>query len=82
VGEHPSRMGTGDGCFEGMSPLPLLFRRDEQKVADDSLPKRQRRINSRNASEHNYMASTDPYCSIVRQGKSLLSTTSIDSSTM
>jgi hypothetical protein len=60
---------------------PLRFHRDEQEVADDSLPKLQRRINSRNVSEHNYMAFTDPYCNIVKQGKSQLLTTSIDSST-
>jgi hypothetical protein len=81
MGEYPSRMGTGNGCFEGMSPFPLLFRRDEQDVADDSLPKRQKKTNSHNASEHNYMVSTDPYYSIARQEKSLLSITSIDSST-
>jgi hypothetical protein len=61
---------------------PLLFRRDEQDVADDSLPKRQKKTNSHNASEHNYMVSTDPYYNIVRQEKSLLSIMSIDSSTM
>jgi hypothetical protein len=82
MGEYPSRMGTGNGCFEGMSPLPLLFRRDEQELADASLPKRQRRINSLSVSEHSYMAFTDRYCNIVRQEKSLLSIMSIDSSTM
>jgi hypothetical protein len=64
-----------------MAALRVCPRRDEQEVANDSLPKRQRRINSLNASEHNYMAFTDPYYNIVRQEKSLLSIMSIDSST-
>lgn len=75
-------MGTGDGCFEGMSPLPLMFLREKDKVADRSHLRRQRKINSHNVSEHSYMAFTDPCYSIARQGKSLLSIGSIDSYTM
>jgi hypothetical protein len=53
----------------------------ERHIADDSPPKRQKKINLPNVLEHNYMAFTDPYCNIVRQGKSQLLITSIDSYT-
>jgi len=80
MGEYPGGMGTGNGCFEGMSYLHLVLLREEE-VADVSLPKRQKKISLPSASEHNYMVFIDPYCNIVRQGKSPLSTMSIDSFT-
>jgi len=80
MGEYPGGMGTGNGCFEGMSGFRSAVLLDED-VADDRLPKHQKKTSLPSASEHNYMEFIDPYCSIVRQGKSLLSTTSIDSFT-
>jgi hypothetical protein len=71
MGEYTGGMGAGNGRFEGMSTFHLVLLREEEDVADDSLPKRQKKINSHNASEHNCMVSTDLYCSTARQGKSL-----------
>ena len=78
MGEYSGAMGTRNGCFEGMSTFYLVLLRGEE-VADVSLPKRQKKTSLPSASEHSYMVFIDPYCNIARQGKSPLSTTSIDS---